>query len=154
MSISHVCILVRYDVGELKDDEEDLEEFELLESLIPLGGLPGDPDCGLARHGPPTQSTDEAMSDRDDVDFKGAAEESMNTTGAGESGVDSDEDEEEDSDGGESEEEGEEDDMDEPEGDDGGGGESEYEKLRRERMAQNQVKRAFVPKVFVASAME
>ena len=139
-------------MGELKDDEEDLEEFELLESLIPLGGLPGDPDCGLARHGPPTQSTAEASSDRDDGDSKAAAEESMDTTGAGESGVDSDEDEDENSDGGESEEEDEEEDEDGPEENDGGGGESEYEKLRRERMAQNQVKRGFVPKVFVARA--
>ena len=39
---------VRYDVGELCNDAEDLEEFELLESLIPLHGLPGDPNCGLA----------------------------------------------------------------------------------------------------------
>jgi len=144
---------VRYDVGELKDDEEDLEEFELLESLIPLGGLPGDPDCGLARHGPPIKNIAEAMSDKDEEDSKAAADESMDaTTVAGESGPESDEDEE-DSDGGDSEEEDDDEEEDGDEGEEGGVGESEYEKLRRERMAQNQVN-GLQPMVFLVSSRE
>lgn len=39
---------VVYDTGDLDGDEEDLEEHELLESLIPLEGLADDPHCGVA----------------------------------------------------------------------------------------------------------
>lgn len=38
---------VVYDDGDLEGDEEDLEEDELLESLIPLEGVAGDPNCGV-----------------------------------------------------------------------------------------------------------
>ena len=40
-----------YDEGDLEGDEEDLEEGELLESLLPLEGLPGDANCGVRIYG-------------------------------------------------------------------------------------------------------